>query len=71
MWRNKTMQRFMILIACFGMMQGCTKQALYNTAQGARQNQCLKLAEDVAVARCLENANKRYDQYSQEQQLKQ
>ncbi|GAB6141111.1 hypothetical protein JCM14076_18400 [Methylosoma difficile] len=45
-------------------LQACTSQGLYNAAQAARQNECVKLADSEARAGCEARANLRYDQYT-------
>ncbi|MGZ8252389.1 MAG: hypothetical protein ACXWT7_08590 [Methylophilaceae bacterium] len=49
-------------------LQACTGQQMYNSAQGARQNECRKILDNAARDRCFETADKQYDQYSKEVQ---
>lgn len=55
-----------IIISCC-LLQGCSAQTLYGVAQGARQNECTKLADSNERARCFEAANRHFDQYIRDQ----
>lgn len=52
------------------LLQGCAAESVYNAAQGARMNECTKIADNVERARCYDSATQSYDRYEQGQQPK-
>ncbi|MDO9104352.1 MAG: hypothetical protein Q7U57_05265 [Methylovulum sp.] len=57
----------MTSIAFSILVQACTTQQLYDSAQGARQYDCSKLADSADRTQCFEAANRRYEQYTRDQ----
>ncbi len=55
---------FSLLLAC--SLQACTSQQLYQATQASRQNECNKLVDRAEHDRCMQAANKEYDQYHKE-----
>jgi hypothetical protein len=53
-------------LACMVAMAGCSDRQIYQSAAGWRINECQKILEDAARARCLESANKDYDTYKKQ-----
>lgn len=45
----------------------CSSRGVYDSAQGWRQQQCDKMLDNTARARCLEEANRDYDSYRKQQ----
>lgn len=45
---------------------GCSGRQIYQSAAGWRLNECQKILDDGARARCVEQANKDYDTYRKE-----
>ncbi|MBT9097536.1 hypothetical protein KFZ76_07425 [Methylovulum psychrotolerans] len=64
------MPKRLLTALLFILLQGCTAQRVYDTAQGARVNQCTKIADNSERARCYDTATQSYDRYEQSQQPK-
>lgn len=56
----------LLSLSALCLLQACSSQQLYNSAQSARQNECLKIIDSAEMQRCMAAANKDYDQYSKE-----
>ena len=52
-----------LLLALCALLAGCTSREVYDAAGGWRQQECQKLVDEQARARCLESANRDYDTY--------
>lgn len=64
---GRTMYSRCVIIGLAGvLMSGCTSRQLYDVAQGARLNECTKLADSDERTRCFAEANKSYQQYHRE-----
>jgi len=45
---------------------GCTSQQLYDSAQGWRENECMKILDTPQRERCLKEARQSYREYKQQ-----
>jgi hypothetical protein len=48
-------------------LTGCSNREVYNSLQGAKQNECNKIVDDNQRQHCFEEANRNYDRYQREQ----
>lgn len=48
------------------LLAACSSEQLYNSAQGVRQDNCKHLTDYTEYGRCMDSANKPYEQYKQE-----
>ncbi|PPD38902.1 MAG: hypothetical protein CTY16_19595 [Methylobacter sp.] len=64
------MQKLTLTALLFALLQGCTAERVYNAAQGARLNECTKIADNADRARCYDSATQSYEHYGQGQQPK-
>ena len=55
------------ILVVFSLLAGCSSQQLYDTARGARQSACDKILDQAEHTRCIESANKSYEDYKREQ----
>lgn len=63
------MKSFVIIIAAALAAlatAGCTNREVYDSLQGAREDQCRKIADADARQRCYDDAHKSYDKYERE-----
>jgi hypothetical protein len=60
--------RWILLIAALATaLNGCSNREVYNSLQGAKQNECNKIVDDNQRRHCFEEANRNYDRYQREQ----
>lgn len=59
--------KLFFIVITIHLLVACSAENLYTLAQGTRQNTCYKLADNTERNRCLDNANKNYQHYKQEQ----
>ncbi len=64
------MQKLILPALLCVLLQGCTAQKVYDAAQGARLDQCARIADNTERARCYDTATQSYDRYEQGQQEK-
>jgi hypothetical protein len=64
------MQKLSFITLLFFVLHACTPDRLYDAAQGARMNECTKIADGVERVRCYDTATQSYDRYEQGQQPK-
>lgn len=70
-YRTGMSLRCLIISLASGIfISACTSQQLYDGAQGARLNECTKLADNDERTRCFAEANKGYQQYRREKNEK-
>ena len=53
------------ILVVFSLLAGCNSQQLYDAAHGARQNVCDKIVGQAEYTRCIESANKSYEDYKE------
>lgn len=56
----------LLALATTLMMSACSSEQVYNTGQAWRRNECFKLQDSEARARCLKQADQPYDAYKNE-----
>lgn len=44
----------------------CSGEQVYNSLQGARENECQQIVDATQRNQCLENAHKSYDKYDRQ-----
>ena len=64
------MPKLTLTTLIFALLQGCAAENVYNAAQGARLNECTKIADNAQRARCYDSATQSYESYEQGQQPK-
>jgi|GEM_PF-642112 len=64
------LRRRLVFSAAVCLLQACTAQELYDSAQGLRQNECAKRVDDAERARCFDAANQDYPRYARDQRDK-
>lgn len=60
------MKRTIMLLIAFIACTACGSKELYHSSQGWRQNECQKIIENEERVKCMEAANKSYEQYQKE-----
>jgi hypothetical protein len=50
------------------LLAGCSNREVYDSMQGAKQNECNKIVDNNERQRCFEDANKSYDRYQRERE---
>jgi len=50
------------------LITGCSNREVYDSLQGAKQNECNKIADNSARQRCFDDAGKSYDRYQRERE---
>ena len=55
-----------LFIAALLALTACSNRQAYDSLQGARQQECSKIADNGERERCYQNANKPHDRYEQE-----
>ena len=48
------------------IVSACSNQQAYNSLQGARENECLKVVDAAQRNQCVDNAHKPYDKFEQQ-----
>ncbi len=59
------MHKYLGLVAA-ALLAGCSHEQMYNSMQGAKENECQKIIDASERARCLDNAHMPYQQYRQQ-----
>lgn len=54
--------------AAIALLTGCSNKEVYNSMQGAKENECQKIIDAGERARCLDNAHQSYDKYRQQRE---
>lgn len=49
-------------------LSGCSNRQVYDSLQGAKQNECSKVVDNSERQRCFDDANKSYDRYRRERE---
>jgi hypothetical protein len=62
------MRKYMGAIAAIAVLSGCSNQEIYNSQQGAKENECQKIIDANERHRCLEAAHESYDKYEKRRQ---
>jgi hypothetical protein len=60
------LKSILFIAAVLLTLNGCSNREVYNSLQGAKQNECNKIVDNNERQRCFENANKNYDRYQQQ-----
>jgi hypothetical protein len=62
------MRKYIGTVAAIVFLTGCSNQELYNSQQGAKENECQKIVDANERSRCLEAAHESYDNYEKRRQ---
>jgi hypothetical protein len=60
------LRQILFIAALAATLHGCSNREVYNSLQGAKQNECNKIVDDNQRQRCFEDANRNYDRYQRE-----
>jgi hypothetical protein len=60
--------KFLSFLAILLALTACTNREVYDSLQGARQNECSKIVDDGARQQCYSDAGKSHDRYEKERQ---
>ena len=58
--------KIIFILAALLALCGCSDRQVYDSLQGAKQNDCNKIADNNERERCFAAANQSYDRYEQE-----
>lgn len=47
-------------------ISACSNEQMYNSMQGARENECVKIIDAEKRAQCMNDAHKPYNQFEQQ-----
>lgn len=64
----KSITLIVSLVPVLLMSYGCSNREVYDSLQGAKQNECNKVVDNNERQRCFEDANKSYDRYQRERE---
>jgi hypothetical protein len=57
-----------LLTSSLFALTGCSNRQVYDSLQGAKQNECNKIADNNERQRCFDDAGKSYDRYQRERE---
>jgi hypothetical protein len=60
--------KFILFTTALLALTACSNREVYDSLQGARQQECGKIIDDSARQRCFSEAGKSHDRYEKERQ---
>lgn len=62
------MSRLIGVLAVAALLNACSNKEVYNSLQGAKENECRQIVDADARTRCFDNARTSYDNYKQQRE---
>ncbi|HSB95765.1 MAG TPA: hypothetical protein VLC91_04930 [Spongiibacteraceae bacterium] len=57
-----------LFLSSLFLIMGCSNREVYDSLQGAKQNECNKIVDNNERQRCFDDAGKSYDRYRRERE---
>jgi hypothetical protein len=62
--------RLIYIFFVLTFISGCSSQQAYSTGQAYQRNECNKINDNAERARCMDAANKTFEEYKRQKEVK-